>query len=340
MAIEAGRRLRLSLIRALLTKKCDHSKALVIASVPRSGSTWLAQILSALPGSAVLFEPLHLKHVPDAKQAGFSWRTYVPADAEWPEGKEFLTRVFEGRIVNRWTAQEISLRSAMAARFLIIKFVRACALLPWICRNFAPRAPILLIRHPCAVVASQMRSNVVAWKTPWRGEMPGYLLHRPELQRVMERLDKREELLAARWALDYLPTLTAAGPRPWQLVSYEELLLRPKQTIERVFARWGNQVPAGVWDKVTTPSSMTYKSGIAGLEGWKQQLTSTQVRAILDTVSRFGVDLYGNAPEPDYSLLHNSRSSIAVGTGLMLIHLFFACILDGIDVAIAAISLA
>ncbi len=298
------RRLRLSLIRALLARNCDPSKAIVVASTPRSGSTWLAEILSTLPGSLLLFEPLHLRYVPEAKEAGFSWRTYVPREAEWPQGKEFLTRVFEGRILNWWTTQQMFLHSAIRARFLIVKFVRACALLPWICANFPLRAPILLIRHPCAVVASQMRSD--SWRNPLRPEMPPYLASHPKLVNVLEGLRTREEFLAARWALDYLPAMSTCAPRPWQLVSYEELVLRPKETIDQVFGTWGDRIPNGLWNRVTRPSSMTFKSGIAGLRGWQQQLTPMQVGVILDTVSSFGITFYGDGPQPHYSLLHGS----------------------------------
>src|SRR4051812_7641543 len=125
------RRLRLSVLRARLAGKCSVPDAVVVASSPRSGSTWLGQILSAIPGSAILFEPMHLKYVPEAVEAGFSWRTYVPPETRWPQGKAFLTQVFDGRVLNWWTTQEMTLRSALSARFLVVKFVRATRLLPW-----------------------------------------------------------------------------------------------------------------------------------------------------------------------------------------------------------------
>ena len=305
---------RLALIRALLANKCDMRQAIVVASTPRSGSTWLSQMLSTMPDSAVLFEPLHLRYVPEASQAGFSWRTYVDPGVDWPEGKAFLTRIFRGDVLNWWTTRQMTLRSAFSARFLIVKFVRASRLLPWMCRSFSIRAPVLLIRHPCAVIASQMRSPI-DWKNPARPEIPSQFPGYSRLQKIIKALDTREEFLAADWALDYLPALLAPSLHPWQVISYEELRLRSEEAMQRIFATWGSEVPAEVWQKVAQPSTVTYSSGISSLEGWKQQLSTEQVRRILDVTNRIGIPFYADAAEPDYRLLHKIACDNPTATG-------------------------
>jgi len=45
-------------------------------------STWLGNLLCSVPNSCVLFEPLQLQHVPEAKSAGFSWRSYVDPETK------------------------------------------------------------------------------------------------------------------------------------------------------------------------------------------------------------------------------------------------------------------
>lgn len=298
------RGMRVRALRALLAGRCSVPDAIMVTSSPRSGSTWLGQILSAIPGSAALFEPCHLNHVPEARAAGLTLRTYVPPEADWPEGRAYFTRVFEGHVINGWTAQETTLASGLRARFLVVKFVRATRLLPWVCRHLPIRPPVLLIRHPCAVIASQLKGTDIRWHRPGGGGGRDALPPHPDAQRVIDGLTTQEELLAANWALDYLPALTAPGPRPWQLVSYEELVTRTPDTLSRLFGTWGIDVPAGVRKKVLAPSRMTYKSGMSGLDGWRKQLDPGQVRRILDVVARLGLTFYGDAPEPDYDLLH------------------------------------
>ena len=78
----------------------------------------------------MLLEPLHLDRVPEARESGFSWRTYVDPDASWPEGEEFLRAVFTGRVINSRTSREMTVRDALRSKRLIVKFVRANRMLP------------------------------------------------------------------------------------------------------------------------------------------------------------------------------------------------------------------
>ena len=143
--------------KACLASRFDERSVLLLTSTPRSGSTWLGGALGAIPRSCVLFEPLHPDLVPGVRTAGFSARTYVHPDDRWMEGEAFLRRVFEGKVINEWTTREMSLREAWCAATMIIKFVRANRLLPWLCRTFEVRSPVLLVRHPCAVISSQLK---------------------------------------------------------------------------------------------------------------------------------------------------------------------------------------
>ena len=170
------------------------NQALILTSSPRSGGTLLSQALSAVPGMGVLFEPLHLTRVPAAAAAQFSWRTYVPPDTPWPEGEAFLRRVFAGDVVNAWTLREMSLAQAWRAERLLFKFVRANRLLPWLCRAFSVPTPVLLVRHPCAVVASQMRFG---WQNVHRPEAPPFLAPWPRFARALAACRGDEENLAA-----------------------------------------------------------------------------------------------------------------------------------------------
>lgn len=294
--------MRVQILRALLYGKCDPHRALVVAGSPRSGTTWIAQALSGLPGSAVLFEPLHLDAVPEARAAGFSWRTHVTDVADWASGEAFLRRVFRGDILNQWTVREISLRSALTAEFLIVKFVRANRMLGWIARTFPIRAPLLVLRHPCAVVASRIRKG--DWRHVARPEVPHGLTIAAELQTAIDRLETVEERLAADWALDSYLLLSSPTPHPWQLVFYEHLVLDFRKEIEKVCHHWQLDVPARIEVRAQTRSSVTHRSGISGVAGWRQQLSGDQIRRILDVTAAFGLDFYTERLEPDMDRVH------------------------------------
>lgn len=295
------------MLRSVLGGRFDEKKVYILTSSPRSGSTLLSQVLKVIPDSCVLFEPLQLEHVPQAKAAGFTWRTYVEREKDWPEGKEFLKRVFEGEVLNDWTSREMSFLEAIRSKRMIVKFVRANRVLPWICYNFSVPAPVLLLRHPCAVVASQINYG---WKGASVPRYPRYLEGYPEFQAALAGVEGDEEYLAATWALDQLPALLDEAPHPWTVVTYEELVLRPDETLARIFTKWGIKVDIEeALRKISKPSRVVSSSGVSGVSGWKKKLTKEQSDRILRTVNRFGIGFYSRDDEADYKVLHSKQLS-------------------------------
>ena len=203
----------------------------------------------------------------------------------------------------------MSFNEARRAMLMIIKFVRANRLLPWICQTFQLRSPILLIRHPCAVIASQLKSQL-DWGNPKRPESPPYIENYPAFKSALFETEGTEEYLAATWALDQLPLLMQEPPRPWKIVTYEELFLRTEETVSQICHDCNLYIDMNVvMSRIKKPSKVVYKSGISGIDGWKQQLTDKQISRIIKTVQSFGIHFYNQAIEPDYDLIYGRRSA-------------------------------
>jgi len=282
----------------------NEKSVLILTSSPRSGSTLLGQVLDEIPDTCPLFEPLQLTYVPEAKQAGFSWRTYVHPMTNWNEGFSFFKRIFEGRVINRWTSIEMSFIKAISAKRMVIKFVRANRILPWLCQNFALCPPILLLRHPCAVVASQISYGEI-WQNIERPEIPNYIKDFPRFIKIIEEANSELEFLTIIWVLDQLPPLLTPHPTPWFIVTYEELVLRPEQTIARITDKWDVEINVdNALLKLKKPSMVVSKSGISGVDGWKKKLSQEQISTILNIVESFGLSFYSNRDEADYERLH------------------------------------
>ena len=282
----------------------DRNGARVMTSSPRSGSTFFSQLAGAAHKTTVLFEPLHLTQVPEARKAGFSWQTYRHPDESWPEGERFLSSVFEGRLVNSWLLREAtSFRDAWHADTLVVKFVRANRLLPWLCRHFDLAPPIHLLRHPCAVIASQLDRS---WLNPDRPDVPAYLQDLPVFRAAVEQANSPMERLASTWALDQLPALLHRRPHPWHTVTYEELLLNPAEAMQRIGQLWRLEIDADrLREALARPSSVVGDTGVRGKAGWQERLSERQVSEILSTIRRFGIDFYSRAPDPDLARLRD-----------------------------------
>lgn len=288
----------------------DIKNTIIISGSPRGGTTWLAETLNTIPGSSILWEPLGLQYVPTLEKMGFDWRTYISPDTEWAEAENYLGNVVRGRVLTRGTLSRASLAQMIQTKYWIVKFCRANMLLKWLTDRFCTRTPILLIRHPCAVVLSQMRHG--GWDDPGGSYYPGFydkfIPAYPQFYDLLKNLRSREEMLAATWCMEYYVPLSQPKPHPWVLVPYERLVRYGSEELQRIFNALEIEMPEDAIIQLEKPSSTTVKESNVyqrkdPLAGWKEGLSNNQAQRILSIVAEFGLDFYSSELEPDYSRL-------------------------------------
>jgi len=279
----------------------DIRQTIIVASSPRGGSTWLAELISTLPGSQILWEPLHPGNNPICKQFGFTWQNYpsfrFDSSARQQQymydiltGADLSTRLVHPRYFD-------ALQIFYLRRY-IIKFVNANMILSWILELFPVRA-ILMLRHPCAVVSSQMLHG--AWSSITRDSMPTLVPQKlledyPYLKPISETLHSLEELLAFFWAIQNLIPLQKRDPA-WLLTTYERMVTHGNEEILRLFNYLDEPIPKTASLQLRKPSSTTknYSNVAQGrdpLTGWRSNLTAKQIDLILATVHNVGITCY------------------------------------------------
>ena len=288
--------------------------AVMVAGTPRSGTTWLAELLATLPGYKHLDEPLHLNNPapPD-----LDWRTYVAPDARRPRLRTYLERVFRGQARGHYKTEADSRvgRVVELCRHpsVVAKFVRAHRLLHWIDEIFDLRGIVILVRHPCAVVASQLdyeHSETNDWaqaspgekvETVLAGSLPDSLVNR--FAPLVRDLDTGEEVLAALWAVDTYCALRLHGDPPGHIVAYEDLVASPRETLNSVFASLGATPPTAALEHIDVPSDsaasdLHRENTRRQLSKWRRKLTDGQANRILSVVRAFDLDLYSEDLRP------------------------------------------
>ena len=283
----------------------DLRQTIVLSGSPRGGTTWVAEILSTIPRSSLLFEPLHLKWNPELKQIGFRWHTYIPPGLDWPEAEKYLRRALKGRILHAGTLRQVGLKQLWQTKVWIVKFTRGNLLLKWLTEKFRIRTPILLIRHPCAVVASQLVHPRFRNPGPPLSMCPEFATIHPQFDDLLKSLETPEERLAARWCMQYYAPLSLPKPHPWRLTAYEKLVRDGGRELEQMFRIWGLEVPSEARSRLSRPSATTAKEsnvykGKDPLYSWRERLSSSQVKRILNVVGAFGLDFYSEELEPNY----------------------------------------
>jgi len=293
------------LVKATSPRSHDVRDTLLIAGSPRSGTTFLAELLNQIPRSAILFEPEHIQQVPQAKQAGLTWHTIKDPHEDWPEGRRFFERVLRGQLITSWTVAHVPLARALAPRTWIVKFVDANFMLGWLAANFPVRPPVLLVRHPCAVIASQLRRG---WSNPHPPRLKGFLARHPQFTDYLETLRDPTEFAAALWSMQTYAPLMLPKPWPFVLITYERLAEDPRRELERLFEAWRLPMPDGIVERALRPSGTTdtgsaLAAGADPSSAWRRSLSARQIDGILAVTRTFGLDFYDAQGRPDLDRL-------------------------------------
>jgi hypothetical protein len=280
----------------------DVGDALVIAGHFRSGTTWFAEVLAKAISGGILFEPFNILNVPEARKAGFTFQNYHEPEDAWPEGEAFARDVFCGRILNKWTTSQIPIGKSFDLKRWVVKLVCANQMLGWLTAKVDIRPPVLLIRHPCAVLASWKSRG---WRlNDWIIPDQRFLQARPEIKDILDGLTTKEEYFAARWCMDHYAPFSLDRPYPFLTVSYEKLVIEGDRYIDEIFGHCDVSLPDWVRDEIKSPSakvSAEFSSSPKNiLMRWKDMLSEKQIDRVLRVVEDFGLDFYTRDLEPDY----------------------------------------
>jgi hypothetical protein len=190
-------------------------------------------------------------------------------------------------------------------------------MLHWFEQRFSVKGLIVIVRHPCAVIASMLN-----WAPYWRGKTVDHEgLHQKyrdalpsnvyaDIATLIDGFERWEEVLALQWALEYhMPFFAHAGTTyPWVLTSYERLVRHKEVELHRLASEIGLEVNDGMRAKLrreskTASSGLTTKDMDKQLRKWKGDLDTGQVDAILGVVHSLGLTFYTEAAEPDHEHL-------------------------------------
>jgi hypothetical protein len=299
----------------------DAASSVFLAGTGRSGSTWLSDIINYRNEYRYLFEPFHPGH---GVAPVFGARRYLPPTNSAEMFLSPARAILEGRVRSRWVDKY---NHRIVSRKRLIKEVRANLLLGWLRAHFPSTPIVLLLRHPCAVVASQMALKDWDWSV-----VLGNFSSQPELmaehlepfRSQLESPMSEVEQHAVAWAIDYFVPLRELRPGDAHVLFYEHLVADPAQHLPPLFAFLRSPYERAVLRVLQRPSAVSRPDSaiVAGgsiLSDWSTRLSPEDVRTILRVVERFGLDIaYSDRADPNLddgavllSELHGRRSGKA-----------------------------
>lgn len=292
------------MLAALNRDEYDVRRTLVISGYPRSGTTWLAEVVAAAPRTGIVFEPLNQLTVPAAKRAGCSWENFYLPDEPWPEGAAFLSDVLTGRVLTRWTASRLPLSRAANVSRWIVKFVRANQMLGWLVTHFPIPPPVLLMRHPCAVFASWVERGWPLANYPPKRDRKFFQAY-PAMTSMLDGLTEPEEFFAVQWSMQHYSAVNHLAPEQYRACFYEKLVTERAAEVRRIFDHWKLAVPELLEEALDRPSSKAGATlqvgGLGQITSWQKRVPAASARRIISVLERFGLNFYTLDPEPDYA---------------------------------------
>ena len=285
-------------VNRLLGKKKVLDNGVLIFSFPRSGSTWLMNILAASKNSGVLFEPINPYKDKRFQSFTYHHKMYSSTIAgKELKLKKLITSMFKGKLISWWSLSHSSLYSFLKSEYLVIKILRANYIYDWFCKEFPSNKKIILFRHPCSVINSMSKSP-----GDWH-QLEKSSLHKicklaniKGKQSLIENTNSQDELHLIFWCLEASVLLNLASNNQQRIVYYENMYLKPKETIESIYKYLNFELNDRVYEvhgKITNTANKDNSLAAEDpLKRWQTDFSPEKLNAFQIILDEFKITCY------------------------------------------------
>jgi len=284
----------------------------------------MAEVFNTVNNSLYLHEPLKKGRIKAFQKIGFDWHQFIPENASWPEAEALFQKLLSGQILNPALIERTeNLDNLLNTHKLVLKFVRLNRMLPWVVNRFPDlNPPAFIIRHPCAVIYSQMNHgawnyvNQLSFPYRWTEPSTKYNEFYHIIKKGLPKVRSVEQHLAIAWCLDSLPLFHQYNDKKWITISYEKAVLNRESILREIFDRLDLKISDQTLYKLTSPSSSTQKinplehSGQKQIAKWQSHFSKNKLEQINEILKIFEIDFYSVRDiEPDYQKIAGLNQS-------------------------------
>ncbi len=274
-----------------------RNNTVIVSGAARSGTSWLSEIINYKNTYRYMFEPLQHTHVPEASDFIYP---YLEKDQNAPaKFKELMDKIISGKIRNDWIDKQ---NKRFFTNKRLVKFIRIHFMHAWLKKNYPQIKSIYIIRNPYSVSLSMIKNK-------WEIDV-SFILNKENLykkyffkfeQIINETLEKERILYTAilRWVLINYVIFKQfnANQKLFKLVSYEDLVEKPKSIIPEVFKYLDLDFDENVYQKMKKPSSLTSKKrlekGFKNItKSWQDQVSKQDLNYCEKIIEEFGLNKY------------------------------------------------
>ncbi len=306
---------------ALLNSSRDghrpSQRHLILAGMPRTGSSWVGTVLSFAPGFTYYREPDNHDAIPGAE--GYFPFLYLARGADDARYRTHMDRALGGQVVTphtmrdspgpflarlprRWQRRLGKRLPALyfRRRDVLVKLVFSNLALDWLHERFPDAPQVYLLRHPCGQFASVRRQG---WEPrPHRLLESAPLLrdHLGPFADVVRSADTFWERAGAMWGAFNYVVLRQTEARPARtLVPYEWLCDGPAERFGTLFERLGLPFPVEARRFIEAHAREAdsghyslYRDPRQQAARWREEVAAADVAACRRFAEPFGLPFY------------------------------------------------
>ncbi len=273
---------------------------ILVAATPRSGSTWMEELINYRNDFRVIFEPFHAQEIEELKDR--SMRIYMKKGTSEKDFSPYIEKTLEGRISSFWTDQ---FNHKIIARRRLIKCVRTAFMIGWIKEKYPALKTIVHFRHPAPVALSKIKlgwPSDIEWLIKDERIVEDYI--HPFLDLIRDDLPPFEKFITF-WCLEYYVMLKSLNMGGVHCSFYEELVLQPSKNATSLMRYCNVPINNNFKKALKKPSQMARKDhgkaeGRKRLELWKREVSEDQMKSMMRILDRFELSsIYTDKIEPN-----------------------------------------
>lgn len=278
------RYLRGAVIRARSAVGFPSSTTILVTGAGRSGTTWIGEMIAEAVDGWLYFEPDHPRR----------GRAVADRNASTEDRIEVYRRLAAGRHASNWSVRDVG--AFLTRRRIVLKSIRATDIVPELVDAGVFARPIVVIRHPCAVIASRSVADFTP-PTVEQIERSGVLDDVPQLAPFVDRSEYAR--FAIGWVVTYLPV---ADRSDVLVLPYEQVLLDPGGSVADALAHLGLAGDVGGLESSGRASFTTVPGTLQGgadqLTKWTTQLDADAIGDVMAVTEAAGITMYGPDAAP------------------------------------------
>ncbi len=296
-----------SIMNVLNVHRPDGRPNVFIFSSPRSGSTWLMELVMTQPGFKYCDEPFNLRTPEVRYRSGMTgWHELYTPDAE-VHMADYIRRFLDGKPCLAKLKHSVpSYRYYRAVTHrMVFKILHAGKdRIPWFRRSFNARI-VYLLRHPVPVSLSRQQYPQIG--ALLSGNYAGFFTD-PQIKlakNILKGGTKLEKGVLS-WCLQNAVPLQHRE-KEWTVVTYEQMVLDPLPVIRALVHNLELPDVDRLAARLDVPSQTTWQSDRQTkqmfesdgenknkylVEKWKKQVGPEQEKKLLGICETFGLDVY------------------------------------------------